>query len=496
MSLQDRYSGCGSVFQSPISPEVTSVPQTFAAPVGRSIGDFRRHVVAAALALSACVLMFGVYAADANAATYVVDNSTDNGALSACTGAANDCSLRGAITTANGDSTVDTIDFIGPGSVTIEAPLPPVIERLTIDGNNGAVSVVGSGTYDCSGSDYAIDITAAGAAQSLIVGLPISSVCGRAIKSNVAAPTIQVGPRRANNTVTINGTTASGVTSVEIHRVLDPAVSGESSEYFQSTAVATNAFAYSPAPLPTAGSRFAAVASGVNGTSAVSASATTPADLTSPSLLRAVATGNDVVRVDFDEPISTPSAPAQAFSLNVAGAARPITGTLVNGNSVFLYTSSRWATGEAGAVQLTGGVRVTDITGNEVLGEPSATVFAGPGEIAPITISNFRFTPQKMCSKKTRVCKRNYSYAYISLNKDARVIFKVYRGTKNKQRELVTFIRRLKAGRNKMKVTSSINGRNLPASTLTLRAVAQDVARTNSAPADAFFRLVKHRREL
>ena len=76
------------------------------------------------------------------------------------------------------------------------------------------------------------------------------------------------------------------------------------------------------------------------------------------------------------------------------------------------------------------------------------------------------------------------------------MIFKVYRGTKNKQRELVTFIRRLKTGRNKIKITSSINGRNLPASTLTLRAVAQDVARTSSAPADAFFRLVKHRREL
>lgn len=478
---------------------MTSFPETFAEPIEQSIGSSRRRWIVAGFALLACSFVVLVSAAGANAATYTVDNTGDNGALSACTPAAGDCSLRGAINTANADVAADVIDFAGVGTITIGEPLPPVTERLTIDGNNGGVIVVGS--YDCTvggtyESDFAIDITAATASPSFISELPISAVCGRAIKSNVAAPTIQVGPRRANNTVTINGTTASGVTSVEIHRVLDPAVSGETSEYFQSTAVATNAFAYPPAPLPASGTRFAAVASGVNGTSAVSSAATTPSDLTSPSLLRAVATGNDVVRLDFDEPILTPSAPPQAFALNVAGAARPVTGTLVNGNSVFLYTTSRWATGEAGSVQLTGGVRVTDTVGNEVLGEPTSTVFAGPGEIAPITISNFRFTPQKMCSKKTRVCKRNYSYAYISLNKDARVIFKVYRGTKNKQRELVTFIRRLKTGRNKIKITSSINGRNLPASTLTLRAVAQDVARTSSAPADAFFRLVKHRREL
>ncbi|MEZ5426428.1 MAG: choice-of-anchor Q domain-containing protein [Pyrinomonadaceae bacterium] len=41
----------------------------------------------------------------------VVDNTTDNGALSACTAAANDCSLRGAISRANAVSTNDTINF-------------------------------------------------------------------------------------------------------------------------------------------------------------------------------------------------------------------------------------------------------------------------------------------------------------------------------------------------------------------------------------------------
>ena len=45
------------------------------------------------------------------AATYTVDNTTDNGALTACTAAANDCSLRGAIANANASFVDDIINF-------------------------------------------------------------------------------------------------------------------------------------------------------------------------------------------------------------------------------------------------------------------------------------------------------------------------------------------------------------------------------------------------
>jgi CSLREA domain-containing protein len=55
-------------------------------------------------------ILFGgaMFASDASAATRTVDTTADNGALTACTAAANDCSLRGAITNAASD---DTIDF-------------------------------------------------------------------------------------------------------------------------------------------------------------------------------------------------------------------------------------------------------------------------------------------------------------------------------------------------------------------------------------------------
>lgn len=451
------------------------------------------RTLATAFAVAAFALL--ALAASATAATFEVDTTSDNPGQNACTVAANDCSLRGAILTANTTTAADVINFSGPGTITIDTPLDEVTEELTISTAGQAVILAGSGSYVCTGDDYALDISAASASPSFVNGLAINNVCGRAIRSNVPAPTIQVGPRRSNNTVSISGS-APGSTGVSLFRVLGSAASGESSSFFQPATVAAGGYSFFPAPLPASGDRFAAISNTSQGTSNFSGAATTPADLTSPSLYSAVAVSNDSLRIDFNEGISPASVSPAGFALSVGGIQRTIVGALVNGASVYLYSNTRWNTGEAGTVALTGGVRVTDFTGNEVLSEPSTTMFAGPGEVQPITISNFRFTPQKMCSKKTRKCRRNYTYAYISLNKDARVIFKVYRGTKSKQRELVTFIRRLKAGRNKLKVTSSINGRNLPASTLSLRAVAQDVALTRSAPADALFRLVKHKRDL
>ena len=55
--------------------------------------------------------IFAMTTAAAAQATFVVDTTADNGALTACTTAPNDCSLRGAITTANVTTAADTIEF-------------------------------------------------------------------------------------------------------------------------------------------------------------------------------------------------------------------------------------------------------------------------------------------------------------------------------------------------------------------------------------------------
>jgi len=63
-------------------------------------------------------------------------------------------------------------------------------------------------------------------------------------------------------------------------------------------------------------------------------------------------------------------------------------------------------------------------------------------------------------------------------------------------RVLVTFVRRLDAGRNRTRFTSTVSGRRLQAKVFTLRATAQDVARTFSTPVETPFRVVTSKRDL
>ena len=82
----------------------------------------------AAAILAATPFVTIATAAPAAAATsYVVDTVSDSGALSACTDAPGDCSLRGAVTAANANAGADTIDFNIPA-----ASCPGGVCRLTL----------------------------------------------------------------------------------------------------------------------------------------------------------------------------------------------------------------------------------------------------------------------------------------------------------------------------------------------------------------------------
>jgi hypothetical protein len=135
----------------------------------------------------------------AQAANLVVDNLTDNGALNLCTGAAGDCSLRGALGVANGNGQADHITFLAglTGAIPIAATLT-VSEAgfgTNIDGTGGgstAPSIMidgGSGAFDCftvtsdhntirdlsiincaGGLHTGIVITGAGAHHNLVAG--------------------------------------------------------------------------------------------------------------------------------------------------------------------------------------------------------------------------------------------------------------------------------------------------------------------------------------
>ncbi|MGH2958067.1 MAG: hypothetical protein ACRDKE_00565, partial [Solirubrobacterales bacterium] len=213
----------------------------------------KNHPRAATLLLAAvCVLLF--CAANAGAATYTVDTPNDGAGPTACTGAPTDCSLRGAISRADENSATDVVNF-SVSSVTLDSPLPQIEEKLTVNG--GETTVVGSLLYttSCLPGEFAFDLTAA---QVALFELPIYNVCSRAIKSNVPAPTIRVGPRRSDNTVSINGT--GGGASVDIYRADPPAATLEASEFFDGVGAIGGNYARLLTSLPATGDKFTATA--------------------------------------------------------------------------------------------------------------------------------------------------------------------------------------------------------------------------------------------
>jgi hypothetical protein len=455
----------------------------------------RRRALLAFACAAACV---AAAPAAANAQTYVVNTASDSASLTCPTPSGGpDCSLRSAIVVSNAHPGADVIAFSSNFVIPIGTPLPPVTDELTISAFGQNVAVIGSGSYDCSGDNYALDLSSATTADPVIVkGLPINAVCGRAIRSNVPAPVVSVGPRRADNSVSISGSTGDG-TSVDLFNAKNVSNDGEadSGGFIGTVSSGGGSFSYKPPVEPNASDVFAATTTAPGGTSAFTARVHTPSDLTSPAINDVVAVSNGRVRIDFNELLNGGGAIPSAFTLGMANFLRPIAGVTWAGNSIFLDTSLPWASGEAGVVGLTGSGHVSDAAGNEVLGTPTAPVFAGPGEIDAPVISAYRLSPNRFCQRKSSKCTRGATSILLTLNKPARVIFKVARGTAHRS-ELVTFVHKLKAGRNKIKFDSLVSGRTLPATILTLRAIAQDVARTYSAPVDAAFKIVKSKRDL
>lgn len=93
--------------------------------------QFRSRCLLLVLAL----LSFGT---SGRTATYVVDR-TDDAAISACSTASNDCTLRGAITTANANAGADTINFDttlfnSAQTIALATALPELTGDLTITG--------------------------------------------------------------------------------------------------------------------------------------------------------------------------------------------------------------------------------------------------------------------------------------------------------------------------------------------------------------------------
>ena len=92
------------------------------------------------------ILIGGLCAQTANAATRTVDNNSDNGALTACTAAANDCSLRGAITNAAAGDTIDFDASLTNATITLLSEIP-LVRNVTVTGLGAdKLTISGGGT--------------------------------------------------------------------------------------------------------------------------------------------------------------------------------------------------------------------------------------------------------------------------------------------------------------------------------------------------------------
>lgn len=186
--------------------------------------------------------LFFVAAPSILAGDYKVDTTVDDSALTACTLAPNDCSLRGAITTANMSVGADTI-YLPPGTYTLT--ITSTNEDSNVNGdldiiNGSSITLVGLQPRRCiieagtiggpsgNGIDRVFDIMAGGTLSADHVTI-----------RNGRAPTAGGGIRNAGNlsvirsTIADNRTTVSGGGGIEIltgtnTTVLHSTISGNS----------------------------------------------------------------------------------------------------------------------------------------------------------------------------------------------------------------------------------------------------------------------------
>jgi len=203
----------------------------------------------AALALSLAVLALAIVLAGperAHAVNYTVDTTADNASLTACTAAANDCSLRGAIIKANstpvapdtitlpagtytiggtrGDDTADTGDLdVTCLSVGCTSSAP-----LTINGSGAATTVI-----DAAFSDRVFDMATAAANTTTLnlndltirQGDPGSSASGGAIRIGNPDTVNLTNVVVADSNASLNG---GGISNAGNLTVSNTAISGNS----------------------------------------------------------------------------------------------------------------------------------------------------------------------------------------------------------------------------------------------------------------------------
>lgn len=91
-------------------------------------------------------ILIAAFTQTANAATRTVDNNSDSAALTACTAATNDCSLRGAISNAASGDTINFNVSLTNATITLGSEIP-IVRSVTVTGLGAdKLTISGGGT--------------------------------------------------------------------------------------------------------------------------------------------------------------------------------------------------------------------------------------------------------------------------------------------------------------------------------------------------------------
>ena len=294
---------------------------------------------------------------------------------------------------------------------------------------------------------------------------------------------VRVGPRQADGTLPINGTTVVPGT-IEVFSG-DPFGSGPTS-YFASFSAPGGFFSYVPTPEPAPGDRFSLTLTDSSGdTSELSDVAVVPEDVFSPFLLGGVAVSTTEVRVQPSEPLDPGSLQPSDFALEMAGSVRTITRvTAAPDGSSFTLTSSGWRAGEAGFLTLTGPGAVNDLPGNASLAVARVRVAAAPGDFIPPFVSSLSIRPRTICLTKGRGCKKTGGVVSFVTSEEGRGRWRILRGNK----AIGERIFRTDPGRNRVRLDGRVRGKKLRAGRYRLLLYTRDdVGNESYEPGIALF---------
>ena len=358
-------------------------------------------------------------------------------------------------------------------------------DGISIGGDASATQISGGTSHGNAGAGIAIDQQGVRVSRVVIYGnggRPIA-LAGGANGGIVAPQGLRIGPRQADGSLPLTGTTPTGggieLWSGDPFGPLAPS-------FYDVFGISPGGFSYRFASEPPPGATFALTVT-ADGTSEFS-TVTVPADVISPEVVKARALSTTDVRVVPSEPLDPNSVQPQDFALTMAGKDRQITAATAAPDGSFVdLTSSGWKAGEAGYVQLTAAGALTDVAGNASLNTTRLRVAAAPGDfIAPIA-GSLELRPSNICLTHGHGCRSPGTTIHFVTTETGKALLVVQRGNKRVGTRLYGAV---DAGANALRFNGRLSGRKLRAGRYRVLIYVQDqVGNVTDQPPIALMRV-------